>query len=133
MGRVGIDFKRNGHLSAKQDGLEFSAAEYTIPEGTLFKLQPHTTVNSAASKRGDRLVATLVEPVAVEDADVLPKGSRVDEHIEEVKTAGYRGKGGYLSVVFDSVELPNGKKLAISGSLTEVFFDAIRLRRENSR
>ncbi len=111
-------------LPAKQDSVELGAAEYTIPEGTLFKLQVHTTVNSATSKRGDRLVATLVEPVPVEDADVLPKGSRVDGHLEEVKTAGHRGKGGYLSVVFDSVELPNGQKLPIAGSLTEVFFNA---------
>ncbi len=49
--------------------------------------------------------------------------AKQDGHIEEVKTAGYRGKGGYLSVVFDSVELPNGQKLPIAGSLTEVFFN----------
>jgi hypothetical protein len=111
-------------LPAKQESVELGTAEYTIPEGTLFKLQVHTTVNSVTSKRGDRLVATLVEPVPFEDADVLPKGSRVDGHIQEVKAAGYRGKGGYLSVVFDSVELPNGQKLPIAGSLTEVFFNA---------
>jgi hypothetical protein len=66
-------------------------------------------------------LTTLIDPVAVEDRDVLPKGVRVDGHVGEVRPAGRRGKGGYLTVVFDTVELPNGQKVAILGSLTEVF------------
>jgi hypothetical protein len=38
-----------------------------------------------------------------------------------VRPAGRKGKGGYLTVVFDTVELPNGQKVAILGSLTEIF------------
>ena len=101
-----------------------NADEYTIPEGTEFKLQLHTTINSKTSKTGDRVLSTLVDPVSVEDTDVLPKGLRVDGHIGESKAAGRRGKGGYLSIIFDTVELPNGEKLAIVGSLTEVFSSA---------
>ena len=98
--------------------------EAVVPEGTEFKLQLHTTINSNSSKPGDRVVTTLLDPVAVEDQDVLPKGLRVDGHVGEVKSAGRRGKGGYLTIVFDTVELPNGEKLAILGSLTEVFSNA---------
>ena len=95
--------------------------EITIPEGTEFKLQLHSTVSSKTSRPGDRILTTLLDPVAVEDRDILAKGVRIDGHIAEVKAAGRRGKGGYLSFVFDTVELPNGQKLAILGSLTEVF------------
>ena len=95
--------------------------EITIPEGTEFKLQLHSTVSSKSSKPGDRILTTLLDPVAVEDRDVLSKGVRIDGHIAEVKAAGRRGKGGFLSFVFDTIELPNGQKLAILGSLTEVF------------
>lgn len=95
--------------------------EHTIPEGTEFKLQLHTTINSKTSKPGDRVMATLIDPVPVDDRDVLPKGARVDGHVGEVKAAGRRGKGGYLTIVFDTVELPSGEKVAILGSLTEVF------------
>jgi len=98
--------------------------EAVVPEGTEFKLQLHTTLNSKSSKPGDRVLTTLLDPVAVEDQDVLPKGLRVDGHVGEVKEAGRRGKGGYLTIVFDTVELPNGEKLAILGSLTEVFSNA---------
>ena len=95
--------------------------EITVPEGTEFKLQLHTTLNSSGSKAGDRIMCTLIDPVAVEDRDVLPKGVRVDGHVGESRPAGRKGKGGYLTIVFDTVELPNGQKVAILGSLTEVF------------
>lgn len=95
--------------------------EWTVPEGTEFKLQLHTTVNSRTSKSGDRVLATLIDPVAVEDREVLPKGVRIDGHVGEVKAAGRKGKGGNLYVIFDTVELPTGEKVAIIGSLTEIF------------
>jgi hypothetical protein len=106
-------------LFAQEDNPDID--EITIPEGTEFKLQLHTTINSKSSKVGDRVLTTLIDPVAVEDRDVLPKGVRIDGHVGEVRQAGRRGKGGYLTVVFDTVELPNGQKVAILGSLTEVF------------
>ena len=112
-------------LWAQQEGENANenenANEITIPEGTEFKLQLHSTVSSKTSKPGDRILTTLLDPVAVEDRDILGKGVRIDGHIAEVKAAGRRGKGGNLSFVFDTVELPNGQKLAILGSLTEVF------------
>ena len=52
---------------------------------------------------------------------MLPKGVRIDGHVGESRAAGRKGKGGYLTIVFDTVELPNGQKVAILGSLTEVF------------
>ena len=107
-------------LRAQQD-VASETEEWTVPEGTEFKLQLHTTVNSKTSKAGDRVMATLIDPVAVEDREVLPKSVRVDGHIGEIKAAGRKGKGGYLYIVFDTVELPNGEKVAIVGSLTEIF------------
>ena len=52
---------------------------------------------------------------------MLPKGVRIDGHVGESRPAERKGKGGYLTIVFDTVELPNGQKVAILGSLTEVF------------
>jgi hypothetical protein len=108
----------------QKDDPDPNVSELIIPEGTEFKLQLHTTINSKISKPGDRVVTTLLDPVSVEDTDVLPKGLRIDGHIGESKAAARRGKGGSLSIIFDTVELPNGEKLAILGSLTEVFSSA---------
>ena len=68
--------------------------EITVPEGTEFKLQLHTTINSSTSKAGDRIMCSLIDPVAVEDRDVLPKGVRIDGHVGESRPAGRKGKGG---------------------------------------
>jgi hypothetical protein len=108
-------------LLAAQQTAANEMEEYTIPEGTEFKLQLHTTINSKTSKVGDRVLATLIDPVYVEDREVLPKSVRIDGHVQEVKSARHKGKGGYIYVVFDTVELPNGEKMAILGSLTEIF------------
>jgi hypothetical protein len=119
IGLVGLMVAGGSPRLLAQQGAENE--EWTVPEGTEFKLQLHTTVNSKTSKSGDRVLATLIDPVAVEDREVLPKGVRIDGHVGEVKGAGRKGKGGYLYVVFDTVELPTGEKVAIIGSLTEIF------------
>jgi hypothetical protein len=107
-------------LAAQQDAA-VQTEDYTVPEGTEFKLQLHTTINSRTSRKGDRIISTLYDPVYVYDQDVLPRGARVDGHIGDVKAAAHRGKGGYLTIIFDSVELPSGQRVSILGSLTEVF------------
>jgi hypothetical protein len=107
--------------AAEQPPDQPNANQIVIPEGTEFKLQLHTSINSKISKAGDRILTTLLDPVSVEDTDVLPKGIRVDGHVGDVKEAAHRGKGGYLTIVFDTVEMPNGEKVGIQGSLTEVF------------
>ena len=104
-----------------QESLESAQNQYWIPEGTEFKLALHSTVNSKVSKVGDRVITTLLDPVYVEDRLILPKGVRIDGHVQEVKKARHRGKGGDLYVIFDTLNLPSGQKLAIVGSLTEIF------------
>lgn len=95
--------------------------EYVIPEGTEFKLSLHTTISSRLSHPGDRVLCTLIDPVPVEDTEVLGRGLRIDGHLGEVQSARHRGKGGLLTIVFDTVELPSGEKISILGSLTEIF------------
>ncbi len=95
--------------------------DYTIPEGTEFKLQLHTTVSTSNSKEGDRVLTTLLDPVIVEDAEVLPRGLRVDGHVGEVTSARRKGRAGWLTILFDTVELSSGEKVSLIGSLTEVF------------
>src|SRR5437016_3427361 len=87
--------------------------EYVIPEGTEFKLSLHTTISSKLSRPGDRVLCTLIDPVPVEDTEVLGRGLRIDGHLGEVQSARHRGKGGLLTIVFDTVELPSGEKISI--------------------
>lgn len=108
-----------------QTSLAEAQYQHWIPEGTEFKMVLHTRINSKTSKKGDIVIATLLDPIySEEDQVVLPKGIRVYGRIQEVHSAAHRGKGGSLYVLFDSLTLPNGQKVAISGSLTEIFSSA---------
>lgn len=105
-----------------QTSLAEAQNQHWLPEGTEFKLVLHSKINSKTSKKGDIVMTTLFDPVYSEDDEViLPKGTRVDGRVQEVHAAAHRGKGGQLYVLFDSLTLPDGQKVAISGSLTEVF------------
>ncbi|HUX10479.1 MAG TPA: TrbI/VirB10 family protein [Terriglobia bacterium] len=105
-----------------QTSLAQAQNQYWIPEGTEFKLALHTAINSKTSKKGDIVITTLLDPVyGVDDQVVLPKGIRIDGRVQEVHSAAHRGKGGQLYVLFNTLTLPDGQKVAISGSLTEVF------------
>lgn len=95
--------------------------QWWIPEGTEFKLILHTRISSKTSKKGDAVIASLLDPVYVEDTKVLPKGLLVYGRIQSVQAARHRGKGGRLYVLFNSIRMPNGQLIQINGSLTEVF------------
>jgi len=123
-GGAGWAYAQEAQSASDQQALQNDLNAITIPEGTEFKLQLHTSINSKTARVGDRIITTLIEPVNVEDITVLRKGVRVDGHISEVKQAGHRGKGGYLAIQFDNITMPNGEKVAILGSLTEVFSSA---------
>ena len=105
-----------------QTSLAEAQNQHWLPEGTEFKLVLHTKINSKTSKKGDIVITTLLDPVYdEEDQVILPKGTRVDGRVQEVHGAAHRGKGGQLYVLFNSLTLPDGQKVAITGSLTEVF------------
>lgn len=108
-------------LAHAQTSLAEAQYQHWIPAGTEFKLILHTQINSKTSKKGDAVIATLLDPVYVEDQKVLPKGLRVYGRIQSVHAARHRGKAGRLYVLFNSLTLPDGQRVAISGSLTEVF------------
>src|SRR5580698_6217970 len=49
--------------AAEQPPDQPNANQIVIPEGTEFKLQLHTSINSKISKAGDRILTTLLDPV----------------------------------------------------------------------
>ncbi len=105
-------------LRAQEDGAEVE--ECVIPEGTVFELKLRTPVSSGRSQKGDRVSTVLTSPVYVYDSLLLPEGIRVDGYIEELKPAKRKSKGGVISVKFDTIELFDGRRTPILGSLTEI-------------
>src|SRR5579885_2343163 len=88
-GGAGWVYAQEAQSATDQQSLQNDLNVITIPEGTEFKLQLHTSINSKTARVGDRVITTLIEPVNVEN-----------------------------------ITMPNGEKVAILGSLTEVFSSA---------
>jgi hypothetical protein len=97
---------------------------YTVATGTRLRVRMNETISSKTARVGDRFTATVTEPVyATTGAIVIPSGSTVVGRVDSVKPAAKGGKVGEIDATFVEVRLPNGTKLAINGSLSDLTSD----------
>lgn len=93
---------------------------YTLPANQYFRLRMNQTLNSGKSRMGDRFQTTVVTPVYVSGAEVVPAGSIIEGRVTAASPARSRGREGQLAVQFDSLVLPDGTKYQLDGALTEL-------------
>jgi hypothetical protein len=97
---------------------------YTVASGKRIRVRINEELSSKTAKVGDRFTVTVREPVyATNGAVVIPEGSEIVGKVDAVTRAANKGKPGSLDVSFIRVDLPNGTKRVISGSLTELNAD----------
>lgn len=105
---------------------------YTVPADTIFRVRMDTELNSRTARAGDRFSASTVEPVyAGGGTEVLPVGSKVWGQVTMVNRA-QRRKPGNITVAFNQVELPNGARYTINGSLTTLQADNVNADNEGT-
>lgn len=95
-------------------------ATYTLEPHQYFRLRMNQTLSSEITHVGDRFTSTVVTPVYASGVEVVPAGSLVQGRVTSVKSARTRGREGHVVLAFDSLVLPDGKRLPIEGSLTEL-------------
>lgn len=93
---------------------------YTLPQNQYLRLRMNQSLNSATSRRGDRFQTTVVTPVYVGGVEVVPAGSIVEGTVTSVTSARTRGREGELVVAFDTIILPDGTRIPLEGSLTQL-------------
>lgn len=97
---------------------------YTVSAGTRFRVRMDQTISSKTARVGDTFTATVTEPVySTNGGIVVPVGSKVRGRVDSVKPAAKGGKVGEIDASFYQVQLPNGAKRAINGSLTDLVSD----------
>lgn len=97
---------------------------YSVATGTKFRVRMNETLSSKHAQVGDTFTATVTEPVySSNGVVVIPTGSTVTGRVDSVKAAAKGGKVGSIDATFVSVQLPNGTKRAINGSLTDLVSD----------
>lgn len=97
---------------------------YSVASGTRLRVRINETISSKTARVGDRFTATVTEPVySTTGVIVIPSGSTVTGRVDSVKPAAKGGKVGEIDATFIQVNLPNGTKRAINGSLTDLTSD----------
>lgn len=97
---------------------------YTVASGKRLRVRMNETISSKTARVGDRFTVTVREPVySSNGVVVIPEGSELVGRVDAVTAARKGGKPGMLDLSFVQVELPNGSKRAINGSLTELLSD----------
>ena len=98
------------HLTA-QDSI------YQLEAGTKIRVQMDNEISSEVASVNDTFTTTIAEPVKVRETIVLPVGTVIEGRITQVERASMGGKGGKLSVKFETIRLENGEKRDIEGVL----------------
>ncbi len=88
----------------------------TIPDGTKLHLALQNSVSSATSRRGDVVNATISNLIVIGEDIAVPSGSNIIGEVASVIPAERfkAGKGGFLSVKFNSIQTPSGKRYPIN-------------------
>lgn len=94
---------------------------FLVPTSTVVRVRMDTELNSKRSRVGDTFTTTVTEPVySSNGVVVIPVGSRIRGRVNSVTPAGKEGKPGNIDVAFSQVQLPNGYRRAINGSLSQL-------------
>lgn len=116
------DAKAAGKASEKSSGGLLSVLKpepITIPEGATFPLILETSMSSATSSSGDRVVARLAEDVLVGEKVVAPAGSEVRGQVTAAVPSG-RVKGlARLAFDFDTLVV-KGKEHSIGSRAIDI-------------
>lgn len=96
-------------------------ALYSVDAGTVFRVRMDRTITSKSAKAGETFTVTVTEPVySSNGVVVVPTGSKLLARIDSVKPAAKGGKVGEIDARFVELRLPNGRRRAINGSLTDL-------------
>ncbi len=94
---------------------------YTVAANQVMRVRLNDELDSEEARVGDTFTSTLVDPVYSKNGVLLaPQGSTIGGRVINVQRAQKNGKPAVLDVQFTSLQLPNGYRRALNGSLTDL-------------
>ncbi|MEP6945988.1 MAG: hypothetical protein ABJA02_08735 [Acidobacteriota bacterium] len=94
---------------------------YSVSSGTTIHVRINSMLSSKVNRVGDTFKVTVTEPVySNTGVVVIPPGSTLAGRVDSVTPSTKGGNVGSIGVSFVSVNLPNGRKRTINGSLSEL-------------
>ena len=80
-----------------------------IPHGTVLSVRLLDTLSSRTAQPGQQFTAALAAPVIIHTKVIFPKYARVRGHVVSARESGRLHESGYLRLMLDAVQLPDGK------------------------
>jgi len=108
-----------GPTSPTRAAASRSVGTITVPAGTPIVVRMIDTVDSERNRVGDAFLASLEEPIVVDDQVVASKGADVEGRLSEVKEAGRIAGKSELLLELTAITI-NGQRYAISTGSYEV-------------
>ena len=94
---------------------------YRVNTNQTFHVRLNDTLKSNDSRIGDTFSTTVVDPVYSSNGiELVPSGSIITGRVTAVQKAKKDGDPGSLTVGFYNLRLPNGRAVALNGSLTDL-------------
>jgi hypothetical protein len=94
-----------GNPSAGALSASSAVREFTIPEGTSFRVRLQETLDTRRNRAGDRFTAALDEPLVDGNRVVIPKGTNFAGHVVTSRPSGrFKGRA-VLALKLDSFTL----------------------------
>jgi hypothetical protein len=94
-------------------------ASFTLPAGTLIRVQINNTLSSEQNQQGDRFTATLIQPLISNGWVVARPGQLLTGRVTAAKKAGHVSGSSQLAVQIAEVTLVDGQILPVSTSLVQ--------------
>ena len=91
-----------------------------IPPGSMVHARLMTSLNSAATQKGEEVTAILSQPLSVDGKLVLPQGTLLKGTVVQVQPARHWKHNGQLRFVFRDLVLPNGIQSKVEAMLQGV-------------
>jgi hypothetical protein len=85
-----------------------------------FAVKVGKTLDSGKLKEGDTVEVEIAEPFKLADGTLVSKGTKLTGHVATSKARAKGDAESELTVVFDKLNLANGKQLMVKGSVQAV-------------
>lgn len=96
-----------------------SSDYYTLPTGTLLKVECSNYLSSKTAAKGDVFAVTVTESVYRDEIELIPSGTTIYGKIVTAEKAEEHRKNGLLAIEFSDLKFSDGTRRRLNGDLAE--------------
>lgn len=96
----------------------FTGETTFVKKGEKLRMSVSSILNTSYAEEYDEFFAQITNDIATEKGVIIPAGSYAHGSIEDLAKARRLGRDGFVSLNFDYVMTPDGRKIPIEASMT---------------